>query len=206
MKAWHLPPRLMPISRHLPICQQSCFGVSASAGGRNSRTTHPASRRAGPTPSSSKERLPNASTMIRHATPERALGERCDQPIRRGPLLPDVREDVDARLRPRDVLGQCVEHALVVYEGRSVSGVERDTQTLGERPIESFARGRYLGTEPLRSVFAGATARSEAEDRPDEGHPPRHRSNNREATPFIRERTATKRRECLARDMLCIKT
>jgi hypothetical protein len=35
-----------------------------------------------------------------------------------------------------------------VYEARSVSGVERDTQTLGERLIESFARGRYLGTEP----------------------------------------------------------
>lgn len=29
-----------------------------------------------------------------------------------------------------------------VYEGRSVSGVERDTQTLGERLIESFAPGQ----------------------------------------------------------------
>jgi hypothetical protein len=57
---------------------------------------------------------------------------------------------VDAPLRPRDILGQCVEQALVVYEGCSVSGVERNTQTLGERLIESFARGRYLGTEPLR--------------------------------------------------------
>ncbi len=91
-----------------------------------------------------------------------------------------------------------------VYEGRSVSGVERDIQTLRERLIESFARGRYRS----RYEVSSPARPQEAKPRID---PTKviHRGIDRitaKRRHSFGKRTATKRRECLAREMPCIKT